>query len=406
MMTTNLERYLFYCSKMESPELYIEFSFYSLIASCLQRRVWISRDDFELYPNLYIIFVGPPGTGKSIAARVNIKILEKFKTPNPLDKTEELDLIPTAPDTTSLEALTFRLGKRSQTFSPEKGVLKVHTSLTFISEELGNLFQQNTFNLINFFNQGYDSGDYKKELKYGGNDYIKKMCLNLLAATNPGWMAKAIQYGIIEQGLASRAIFIAGGDLRYRNTFYDPEPAQKEALAYISKYCLELTKINGQCTWTNEAELYLKNWWEKDYHKINNDKKLDHYYSRKKLHVMKLALVINFADSLTNKIIQISSVQKALDALARAEMNMHEAFASSTQNPIHNMAVNIMNLIESRGKSMSMKKINLLFHEDETHPGDISAAIEWLTSTGQLRMEASGGTEGNILVIPVGERII
>ncbi len=399
---SNLARYMHYCSKIESPDVYIEFSFYSLIASCLQRRIWVSDTDFEVFPNLYIIFVGPPATGKSVAARINVKILEKLKRPNPARPLELQDIVPVAPDTTSLQALTARMAQvdNQRTFYPESGLLKVQSPLTFISEELGNLFQTNTQDLITFLCQGYDNGDYKKELKYGGNDYIKRMCINLLAATNPGWMAKATHFGLIEMGLASRGIFIAGGGLRFRNAFYDVDKDQQDCFSYLIKYCLELTKICGQCHFSPEARDFIQHWW-KNHRPTNPDKKLEHYYGRKKLHVMKLAIINHFADNLggeNTKQIEIESVNKSLSALARVEINMHEAFNSANINPIHTMALNIMHLIKHRGGRLPTKKVTLLFHEDEQRPGDINAALEWLISTYQLKVEIDN-KEGNILVI-------
>ena len=54
-----------YLEDLESPDLYVDWGFYFLISSCLQRRVWTSQGINSIYPNLFMLLVGPPACGKS-----------------------------------------------------------------------------------------------------------------------------------------------------------------------------------------------------------------------------------------------------------------------------------------------------------------------------------------------------
>jgi len=102
---TNLEKWNFYLKDLESPQVFLDWTFYGMISAALQRRLWIgSFGKKEIYPNLYLIFIGPAGVGKSIAANEAKSLFKSFDGFN--DKGRPTSIIKTAPDSVTLEALT------------------------------------------------------------------------------------------------------------------------------------------------------------------------------------------------------------------------------------------------------------------------------------------------------------
>ena len=53
-----LTSYLEYTSEQESPQLFHLWVGMNVIASTLERRVWVDRGYYRLYPNLYVCLVG------------------------------------------------------------------------------------------------------------------------------------------------------------------------------------------------------------------------------------------------------------------------------------------------------------------------------------------------------------
>ena len=79
-MTSNLERWRYYCSTIISPESYIDWGFYYAISAALQRRVWRGQiDGRPLFNNLYTIFTADPGVGKGLVITEINKLLRYFK---------------------------------------------------------------------------------------------------------------------------------------------------------------------------------------------------------------------------------------------------------------------------------------------------------------------------------------
>lgn len=390
---TLLERYLNYCESIETTPLYAEFSFYSLIAACLQRRSFTAGIDNPVYPNLYICFVGQPGTGKTNATKINKKILEKIvdvKTGS--DNVPTItEIIPMAADATSVEALISDLAKGVSFFTVPGGNPQAHSSLSVVSEELGNLFKINDEDLTRFLLQGYDSESFKKRTKHCGNDYIRNMCLNFIAAATPQWMAKAMTHGIMNEGLIGRMIFISGGRPEVLKTFFETDQTQKNNFKILSDFCNLLARFCGPIIFTPESKEFLVNWYEKGGSRIriNPDKRLEHYYSRKKINIIKLSMLIRaskFTFPQPDVRIQIEDIEEAMAALLRAEVNMHEALSSMAKNPLHSLAMLILDqLKKTKGRKYSKQELWLWFN-DEAKGEDIFSAIDFLIAAGKLKM--------------------
>lgn len=402
MQKSNFERYKNYCDAIETTPLYVEFSFYSLIAACLQRRVWCSTGDWKIFSNLYFVFVGEPATGKTNAARVNINILNRLTSVNPKTKDVE-QVIPTAPDTISVEALIRKLAFGLKIFTDAGGQPHAMSPITFISEELGNLFKKDDQQLVKFLIQGYDCGNFKKELKGSEKvntmESVSNLCLNFLAATTPANMLDFMHRGLMEDGFLGRALFIYGGYPRKKILFFNPTPDQIYDLAQVEQHCRNLTNLVGPCTLTDEAEKFLMDWLQNSNQVINEDRRLQFYYSRKKINVIKLAIVIHFSECCDNFQITKKDVEMALAALARAEVDMHLALSSSAKNPIYNLAEMILSFLCDRKRRHAntpdkyrkrVSELQLIFNA-EGDSMQVTKAVEYLVMAKRVIVQLVNG---------------
>ena len=102
---TNLEKWRHYLKDMESPDLFIDWSFYSLISAALQRRVWLYPDSMSIYPNIFTLLVGPPAAGKS---RVISQVTDIVKSEKLMEfdaeKNAMVPMYPYGADTTTQES--------------------------------------------------------------------------------------------------------------------------------------------------------------------------------------------------------------------------------------------------------------------------------------------------------------
>lgn len=411
---TNLERWRIYCQDLESDDLYIDWTFYAMISAALQRRVCLNQiphvatpQSRPLFPNVYVIFIGPPGAGKSSAGGVAKGMFESFGGFEALDQHHKR-IIKVAPSSLTVEQLYKHLNNNYSLFklpesyhSAKDAAGKVITSYIsspiafFATEELASLFRENTSDLVNFISEGYDCGDFHRETKTNGVDFVKNMCVMLFGCATPEWIKEVSGNGLLKQGFAARTIFIWSEAKRHLRMFWKfDRPEQQEAWNALRTHVKSLTQLYGPAQFTDEANDWLRNWYESggEVPTGNKAKCLTDYYTRKKVHLIKMSMIVHYADNLTHSI-TVESCKKALAVLDRAEMNMHKALlGSATENP----AAKIAQLIEDKlvngsiasGESTHfVKEGALLLHVYEhctNGRATFDDAIKYLLDTGRI----------------------
>ena len=89
-----LERYLFYNSGNEVNRNYHLWTALSMLASCTSRHVWCRMGYFTIYPNLYVVLLGPAGNGKTTAMRCGKDLISELgSTPLSADCQSTEDLV-------------------------------------------------------------------------------------------------------------------------------------------------------------------------------------------------------------------------------------------------------------------------------------------------------------------------
>jgi len=395
---TNLEKWRFYCKDFESPDIYITWTYYSMISAALQRRVWIGFEGHkEIYPNLYVVFIGPPGVGKTISAGEAKKVFKSFDSFTKEGKPSSI--IKLAPDSVTLEALTrymhnnYTTTKWPEGYGRDKNAIYTSCPMAFFcGDELGTLIKENTNDLVIFLNQGFDCGDFHRETKTQGVDVVKNMCITFLGSATPEWIKQSMNSRLLGEGFTARVIFVYAdkkSKLKYLINFSEEQLiAHREVRAHVEK----LTKLFGRLTISSEVFGFLEDWYSKKI-KLNNDKKLIHYYERKKIHVLKLAACFHFGES-TEMELTLDDCKNALMLLANTELDMHKALQGSGRNPINTLSVGIESFVErSEEKFIPHKRILVEFFDEGTNE-EIVSALQFLIDTGKLRSINNSGIMG------------
>lgn len=395
---TNLQRWNFYTQDLESPQLFIDWTYYGLISAVLRRQVCINgRPDMRqsnlIFPNLFLIFVAGPGVGKSIAMSEAKRVIQSF---DGFDKSgKATSLIRLGPSSVTLEALLRYLNLGYTTYNVPKALCgvdgKVYTYASVAlmrGEELGTLLREDTHDLVSFLCEGWDCGDFHRETKTQGVDYIRNMCITLLGACTPEWVRENLSSSILSTGLSARTIFVFGPEKRKRQFDIQFSQEQLAALEQVKTHIKNLSQVYGQVIIPPDVMDWCRDWYENKAKPLNPNKKLRDYYERKKIHLMKLAMLIHFADNLSLTLTQ-NDFDQALDLLARTERDMHIALSGSGSNPAYSLATAIAKFLKDRGHT-TYRKLLLEFF-DEGDEETIKAALQFLLETKQVATSAASG---------------
>lgn len=417
-----------------SPDSFIDMGFYGMIGAALQRRVYIGSDERQLFGNQFIILVSDPGIGKGLVLKpvaeflktlklrklkvekpdvpkldadtvqalmnelqeangVKLDTLDKFK--NKRADLEEPLLIPVAADATTFESLIEDHEKALRTINTNcvsklvKNGMYSHSSLCFALEEVSSLFRKHTEDVVNYLIRSFDCGDYVYKTKNKGKFRVINPCLNFLGGTQPNFIRDVFSDKLLNEGFASRCIFVYEEENRfYRFDLNSISAEQEAAKQQIISHIEQLTKLFGPVRYSPEAYVFMKHYIEdtlgRQRQRINPSPKLLHYYSRKNIHVQKLAMAIHFADNTTMEI-DIASCQQAIEILDKLELKMHHALNLGGRSPIGAIAVSIVKHLTIKGPS-TLTDIWMAMI-DQANEKEMNEAITFLQASGQVRQQ-------------------
>lgn len=379
---TNFEKIHYYFKDYESPEHFITIDYLFCIACCLGRRVMFQKGE-PIFPNIFPIIVGPPAVGKSLPARRMTNELKSLM--NAVDGKPK-PLINVAASRITVERLYQVLETYSEVIKDHEGKPQITASGCFIlADELGLLFSQKDriSDLVNFLIGGYDCTDkLDYDTKQQGTNIIINPCVNLFGCCTPTWVSENLPPRILDLGIGSRMLFVWGDKIRHRTTFLEFSAQQTQALAEVKEHFRALTKVTGLVRLMPDAHEWYDNWVqrEQDKYKINSDPKLEYYYSRKRVHLVKLAMLFHFSENM-DLVLTIEDFNRALAFLGFLEKDMHKALAGVNNNPEATLAENMLRAFEIK---KGMRKIEIVQQFFGSYAMEsIDNALGWLNVTNQ-----------------------
>lgn len=438
---TNYEKWLSYTSGLSSPQNYIDWGWYYLIAAALQRRVWISSPQKPCFANMYVILVGQPAIGKGLLIRCVDDCLRylkredikpdfsRFQKPEhkvAVEATIEADLqeatknefqgkskgadilkpllFPIAADATTYEALVLAVGESFRRIQyieidekTQQEALRTygHSSLCFTLQELASLLRQRTHDTVNYLLGIYDCpNDYEYRTLSRGKDRVRRGCLNLLAGTTPSFMQSTFTDKLVGEGFTSRVFYIFAAKNR-KNHFFVPAltDEQKYYQMEIIQHLGKLSMLYGAVKVSQETIDFLERWWDEQENnkhlRINKAIQLIPFYGRMNIHIMKIAMAIHFGES-TEMEIPLSTFKKAIAIIQKEEKNMHLAVILESNNPEAKAAKRILEFLGT-GKKSYVEIVTETFHLLDTK--GINNALSFLQDTNQISLEQEEDTD-------------
>ncbi len=299
--------YAKYTQESESPDDFHLWTGLSIIASAVRRNVWLNQGTYILYPNLYVVLVGPPGrVRKSTTIRLGRRLLLNLENIN------------FGPDSVTREELIRQLGKISTTAK--------QAALTIHSTEMSSLIEPSGIKMIQFLTDIFD-GDFKWKYatKGQGKDTIHNPCLNILAATTPTWIADGLPADVIGHGFTSRVIFIYGDDRRYLRPF--PKEPDAELIKDLASDLDHISRLEGPFLWGPGA----KDTYSAIYSQIDKSKpddyRIEGFHNRKDIHVLKVAMLFSLSEN-DGLVLESPFIEAAFDALNEIEESMGKTFSA------------------------------------------------------------------------------
>ena len=236
------------------PDIYHFWCAVSLIAAAVENRVWYQKFKHSaLYPNLYILLVGPSGLGKGVAISHLVRLAELAITVNKFrGKVTGAHLID-------------HLGKPH---TDEWGFKTLsNPRLWLIMDELQNDLGSNPRLVEDFLyllTELYTGSDYELETgtRTHGRVNIEKPLLNWLAGTNEEDLRGILTKRLLRSGFTARTCFVFGDyDLDKRIPRIKYPDDYEEVFQHLCYRLWMMQRANGPFMITEDAEAAMDKWY-------------------------------------------------------------------------------------------------------------------------------------------------
>lgn len=346
-----IETYLQYTDNSEPPKLYKEWVAISTIAAVLQRKVRLPWET-HIYPNLYIVLVGPAGKCRKGTAMF------------PAEKMLREVGVSIAAEAITREALIRELREATST-EMEVGKPLMHSSLTVFSKELTVFLGYNNMQLMIDLTDWYDSADrwtYRtKDPKL--TDEIVGVWVNMIGATTPEMLQSTLPRDAIGGGLTSRIIFVyeENKGKSIPAPFKTPEEEGMEKL--LVEDLMQINLMSGPFKVTPKFMDRYVEWYTDDTEQSKfSNTFLASFTERRPVMLRKIGMILSAArgDSMT---VDEADFERALNMLHRTEIKMPYTFSGVGKSP-HAEVMSKLMVMLSIEKTLTVTEMMKRFYYD------------------------------------------
>jgi len=295
---------------LPSPEVFRLWCGISAVAGALEHRVRARTTQGEIFPNLYLMLVAPPGVGKSKAMEPLRRLWVGTKhvkvAPNSVTKAALLDV---------LEESHF-ISHISETEIIE------YNALSVASSELGVLIPSHDLEFLSVLTDIYDCPDIFAERRRTSKSVeIVRPQLNIIAGTQPGFLSTWIPEEAWTQGFMSRVIMVYSAVKPHMDLFAE---VKERSLDHLLVGLKAMVDAHGIVEWELETQDELVRWYEGGLEPIPIHPKLTNYCVRRLVNLIKLCIIasVSRVSGVGPFVITLEDLNRARTWLLSAEMTM------------------------------------------------------------------------------------
>lgn len=366
-----------------SPEIWRRWCAFASVSCAIRRRLRYFAWGNYLYPNLYILLVGPPGFGKSTAIRDARFILR------------QLPQITLAPSMITKEKLIEIFAQSGETILyPSDTHPRIVNSVAMLCDEFGVFVRPSDAELTTILTDLYDAND-KAIFTYATRgraeqDVVESSYATLLGGTTPKAIAESSGIKMLGTGFFARFI-IAYAEQRKAMSPFKRGP--QVDLSPLVEDIQQISSLIGDYAFTPAAQKVYDDWYFSGMSPAPTDARLAEYVGRRPSHLLKLCMI--FAVSKRNDlIVEEEDVIEARQLMLETEVEMRLAVEKAGQDKnseaidyVHDWACKQF-LMTSSPIRESYLRAQLIQH---VPPFQLSLIVDSMISTGMLRQVGGQG---------------
>jgi len=371
----------------EPPKIFHLWAALSASSTVLGRNIWFRFGDGNIYPNLYMMFIGSPGSRKSSAIKSAKKLVVKsgYETIAPNKSSKEKFL------------MDFELGftYASDEMEPELDVMAYLDGdidgevkeVYIAADEWLAFFGEGNVNFATCLGDLWDyEGIYRERLKNSKSVTIPHPTVSILGGATHETFKLAFPASLLGHGFLSRMLLIYGERSPLRITW--PYPITDEDEEPIIQALANMRSgLYGEAKPDDSAlkaldEIY-RSWVDLE------DTRLQHYGTRRFTQLLKLCLtMLGHKGSL---VLTAEEVIAANTILTHAEQYMGKALGEFGAAKTSNVAHIIISHLEAASKPLTSKELWKLVSRDLESPNQLVQVLQNLQHAEKIQFVKDRG---------------
>jgi hypothetical protein len=382
-----LRDYLLYSEGNEAPTMFHVWGAFVTVSAAISRKVWLPNGKFLLWPNIYVMYVGSAGNGKSFAMRHVTTLLKR------------LDRIPISKSVETVEGLLRFMGGdppvgdkpgreyefKFVTKGPTGAMVEVNP-MTIVANEYIDFISKNPDGWTNLLTNIYDEDNYSYGTKNQGQDILSNPYMVLLGALTTEVSSDLHKQRIISTGLARRTFF-QYGERQFDNPHSEPTATPEQLSA--QNRCLEhlklLRSVSGEMGRSDYTRAWYKEWYNA--HNLEVPKKapqVQGWFASKPDQVLKLGMLLALMEETPSMEVRVDHLQIALDYLELLEKDLFKVFGGVGRNEVAEIAIKIRTFLEHQKCAVTQQKMWALFFADCKTKEELDMALQFLVEDAQI----------------------
>jgi hypothetical protein len=371
----------------KTPKAFHRWAALSVIAACVEDRVWLSVfDHAPLHPNIWVFLIGGAGVGKDHAIGLALSYL---KPEDPILIVDGKVTIPALYD--HLSDVQRANGKQS---AP---VYLVSSDVTELLP-LGTEAKDFTSRALSLY--GGRERALKDITRTSGSKTVKKPLMNWIAGCTPRWFPQAIDPLVFHSGYASRVFFVVGKPQldhahRMRPLEHIDAPEIRDHLrTRIEAY----QNVEGLFIIDPKAQLMFDIWLKEQVERLRRENLSDvehEIIGRQQTSVLKLAMLFSLADWVPGKLLRITTDHMGLaiptmrDAVEGTKVIADFAFATKDTEAINR----VKGIIQAEGELTKSRLLRLALARGIKSSDELDKIVETLRLAGHITVERRKSTK-------------
>lgn len=385
------EEYFTYVKETEAPISFHRWSLLSCLGAFLGRQTWFQFGLERVWPNMFVMLMGDPGTRKSSAIKSAKKVLsaagyENFSGDRTSKEKFLLDLEGLESDDGKIIDKTGYMdnlfGEGSQ--DPKE--------VFVVADEFNNFVGNGNIEFLSLFGQLWDWDDeerpYTFRLKNSRSVSIYQPTISILGGNTQTNFALAFPPASIGQGFLSRLLLIHGESTGRKIAFptAPPEAVREKLITQLQKIKSQVHGEIGISRKAKEAVTTIYN----TYQGIN-DARFQHYSTRRHTHLLKLCLLMAASDCRNEILMQ--DILFANSLLHFTEHKMPSALGEFGKAKNADVANKVMAVLGDSKKPLTQVEIWKHVSSDLNSTAELNALLLNLQVAGKIMWATGQGDQ-------------